>query len=179
MSDCAALKIIIKRIISNDKVGFKWFTTHGCGRLRHKADHYAVNLTKKGCDLILLFHDLDRNNLVELERELDGKLSKMPISTYFICIPIEEIEAWFLSDPENIKNVLNLKRIPKIKAKPETIKDPKGELYDLTSSCSDKEKKYLNTKHNALLSATISIDLIREKCNSFAKFYDFLKKQNW
>ncbi len=178
-SDYDALKIIVKRIINNDKIGFKSRTSNGCGKLKRKAFDYAVDLSNRGCDLLLLFHDLDRNNLVELQKELQEKLHKNPISNYFICIPIEEIEAWFLSDPECIRNTLNLKKTPKIKAKPETIASPKEYLESLVSSCSDKEKIYLNTKHNSLLSANVSIDLIRQECNSFEKLFDFIKQQKY
>jgi len=178
-SDYESSKTMIKRIINNDKIGFKSRTSNGCGKLRRKAFDYAVDLKNRGCDLLVLFHDLDRNTLAELEKELEEKLCKNPIANYFICIPIEEIEVWFLSDPENIKSALNLKRVPKIKAKPETIASPKEYLGSLISACSDKEKIYLNTKHNALLSATVSIDLMKEKCNSFAKLFDFIVKQNF
>jgi hypothetical protein len=178
-SDYEASRTIVKRIIKNDKIGFRPRTSNGCGRLKRKAFDYAVDLNSRGCDLLLLFHDLDRNNLAELEKELEEKLAKNPISSYFICIPIEEIEAWFLSDPECIKNTLNLKRIPKIKAQPETILSPKEYLCSLVSSYSDREKIYLNTKHNALLSENISIDLMKEKCKSFKKLYDFIMTQKF
>jgi len=87
-SDYEATKAIIKRIISNDKIGFKPRISNGCGKLKRKAFDYAVDLHRRGCDLLLLFHDLDRNKLTELENEPKEKLSKNPISNYFICIPI-------------------------------------------------------------------------------------------
>jgi len=178
-SDYESVKTLIKRIIQNDKIGFKSRTSNGCGKLKRKAFDYAVDLDNRGCDMLLLFHDLDRNNLSELETELKNKLLNSPISNYFICIPIEEIEAWFLSDPESIKSTLNLKNIPKIKASPETISSPKEYLGSLVSACSDKGKIYLNTQHNAKLSQNISIEMIREKCNSFAKLYHFIVKQTY
>jgi len=178
-SDYEAFKTIIKRIINKNEIGFKPRTSEGCGKLKRKAADYAVDLHNRGCDLLLLFHDLDRNNLIALERELEEKLSNNPIKNYFICIPIEEIEAWFLSDPENIKNTLHLNRTPNIKAMPETIASPKEYLGGLVKQYSDKNKIYLNTKHNNLLSENVSIDLMKVKCQSFAKLYQFILMQSY
>jgi len=178
-SDFEATKVIVKRIIKTDKIGFKPRTSNGCGKLKRKAFDYAVDLHRRGCDLLILFHDLDRNVLVQLEKELQEKLNGNPFENYFVCIPIEELEAWYLSDPESIKKTFNLKRKPKIKAKPETIKSPKEYLGELIYSCSDKEKIYLNTKHNQMLSENVSIQLMRTNCKSFEKLYDFINKHEY
>lgn len=178
-SDFEATKIIVKRIIDNDKIGFKPRISNGCGKLKRKAYDYAVDLHKRGCNLLLLFHDLDRNNLTQLEKDLQEKLNGNPFENYFVCIPIEELEAWYLSDPESIKKTLNLKRKPKIKGKPEAIKSPKEYLGELIYSCSDKEKIYLNTKHNQMLSENVSIELMKTNCKSFEKLYNFINKQTF
>ena len=51
---------------------------------------------------------------------------------------------WFLSDPDGIKKVFNLKRKPKIKGNPEAIASPKEKLNDIIYQCSEK---YLLSKY--------------------------------
>ncbi len=178
-SDFESTKIIIRRIIGIDKMPFKKAIGNGCGKVRRKALDYANNLQKKGCDLIILIHDLDRHDVTSLREDLEGKLKSASVFNRFICIPTEEIEAWFLSDPHGIKDALNLKRIPNISGKPETISSPKEKLGECVYLCSNKEKIYLNTKHNEILSKTISINLMRQKCPSFDLLYSFISEHKY
>lgn len=178
-SDFETSKIIIKRIINNDKIAFKKAIGNGCGKIKRKALDYSRDLKNRGCNLLILFHDLDKNKLHALKAELDDKLSGSHISNYFVCIPIEEIEAWFLSDPNGIKVALNLKKAPKVKGQPEQILSPKEKLEDLVSVCSNKEKIYLNTKHNVTIAKKVSIDLMKQKCKSFLLLHDFLQSQKY
>ena len=129
--------------------------------------------------MLVLLHDLDRNNLVKLKKELDEKLSNSPIKNKFVCIPIEEIEGWFLSDPDELQSIFKLKRKPKIKGNPELIASPKEKLEEYIYQCSNKETIYLNTEHNRKIAETISIELMKQKCNSFKQLYDFIKKQTY
>lgn len=171
-SDFESFRNLIRRITNKDRLSFAKHIGNGCGKIRRKAQDYCRNLENRGCDLLLLVHDLDKNNLVELEQDLSKKFKSS--KPHFICIPTEELEAWFLSDPEGIKEALNLKRKPNVKGQPETISSPKEYLGHQIKSCSDNEKIYLNTKHNALLSSKVSIALIKQKCVSFDKFHTFI-----
>lgn len=67
-SDVEVIKILIKRILNRNDFGFKKMVGNGCGKLRRKAYDYALNLKNKGCDMLILFHDLDRNNYKTLYR---------------------------------------------------------------------------------------------------------------
>jgi hypothetical protein len=177
-SDFESSRILIGRIIKKNNLSFKKMVTHGCGPLKRKAFDHAKTLKSRGCDLLILIHDLDKKNIIKLESELRGKLKGNPFSIYFICIPIEEIEAWFLSDPHGIKDALSLKRVPKVPGLPETISSPKEKLGECIRICSDK-KIYLNTKHNQIIATRVSIDIIKNKCNSFKKLHDFLSQQKF
>jgi hypothetical protein len=178
-SDFESSMIIIKRIANKNNIGFKKAIGNGCGKLRRKAADFAIDLKNRGCDMLILLHDLDRNDLFKLKAELDEKLNKSPIVNKLVCIPIEEIEGWFLSDPDGLQSIFKLKRKPKIKGNPELIPSPKEKLEEYIYQCSNKETIYLNTEHNKKIAEKISIDLMKAKCSSFKIFYDFVLKQTY
>ena len=173
-SDYNSFKIIISRVVKKNNLTFKKAIGNGCGKMKRKAVSYANTLSKKGCDLIILVHDLDRNNLAELRKELNLLISSSQAKYKFVCIPIEEIEGWFLGDPEGIKDVFKLDRVPKVSGKPELVPSPKEQIEDFVYMCSNKSKIYLNTKHNDLLSANLDLEKISNKCSSFKEFEDFI-----
>ncbi|SHK46099.1 DUF4276 family protein [Hymenobacter psychrotolerans] len=177
-SDFECSKIIIKRII-NKNIPFKKAIGNGCGKMKRKAAAYAVDLKKRGCDMLILIHDLDRNNLTDLRIELEKKLEKSPICTQLICIPIEEIEGWFLSDPDGIAEIFNLKTKPKIKGSPESVTSPKETLEKMVRLQSENNTIYLNTKHNKVLAEKLSIDLMKSKCQSFEQLHKFVAGQKY
>lgn len=177
-SDFEAFKILIQRIIKKDNLKFRKAVGNGCGKLKKKAISYAANLHQKGCNMIILVHDLDRNDLNELYNELEEKLLNCPAQHKFICIPIEEIEAWFLSDPESIKSTFNLSNFPIIKGNPETISSPKERIENLVRQYSNKTQLYL-TKHNSKLSENVSLEVVKTKCNSFKILNDFLLEHKY
>ncbi|UWX56249.1 DUF4276 family protein [Maribacter litopenaei] len=169
-SDFNSFKIIISRITKKDNLTFKKAVGNGCGKMKRKAVSYANILSKKGCDLIILVHDLDRNDINILRKELNQIINSSNAKNKFVCIPVEELEGWFLGDPEGIKDTFGLGRVPKIKGKPESVDSPKERLEDFVYQCSNKSKIYLNTKHNDLLSERLDLQKIRNKCDSFKEF---------
>ena len=178
-SDFESIKILTQRIANKENLTFKKFTSNGCGKLRRKCRDYAINLKTKGCNMLLVVHDLDRNKHSALLNDLKNKLNPTPIGNYLICIPVEELEAWFLSDARTLKNIYSFSAEPKIKGGPETIASPKEELGKIVEKSSNKQKVYLNTKHNSVIAEKINIDLINLKCPSFKPFYDFVSGQKY
>jgi hypothetical protein len=178
-SDFESFRILIQRIADKKNLKFRKAISNGCGKLRRKATSYAQNLYQRGCNMIILVHDLDRNDLYDLNQELLDKFSDCPAQYSFICIPIEEIEAWFLSDPDGIKKTFNLNKSPKIKGLPETIPSPKEKIGELVKTYSNNSKMYLNTKHNSKLSQNVSLELVLKKCNSFKRMNDFILEHKY
>ncbi|MEG9329007.1 DUF4276 family protein [Salinimicrobium catena] len=176
ISDYNSFKIIISRVLQKNNLTFKKAIGNGCGKMRRKALSYADTLSRKGCDLVILVHDLDRNNLKTLKADLDKLMDKSRVKNKFVCIPIEEIEGWFLGDPEGIRDAFNLIRTPKIKGRPESVTSPKEKLEDYVYQCSNKFKLYLNTQHNELLSNSLDLEKISAKCKSFKNLEEFIKE---
>src|SRR5690349_14863185 len=88
-SDVEASKYLIRRIINRDKMSFKHFVGDGCGKIKRKALDWSNNLHKRGCDLLILIHDLDRNQFVSLQNDLQNAIKTTSMPKKLICIPTE------------------------------------------------------------------------------------------
>lgn len=174
-SDVDAAKIMIYRIAERDNIGVKKFVGHGCGRIKRKCKAWVSNFKTKKCRYLILIHDLDRNDLNDLRQRLKESVSPCPIEPYLICIPIEEMEAWWLADPQAIRTALNLDRIPKVKGNPQHITSPKERIAAMVKQCSNNNKVYLNTKHNAKIAAHLDFTKAM-RCDSFVPFFNFVTK---
>jgi hypothetical protein len=175
-SDISAIKEILKNITGKQNIGFKHFIGRGCGKIRRKADDWARQLKLRGCTVLILIHDLDRNRHSELHKLLCDKLQPFTINSTLICIPIEEMEAWFLADEKGIKSALNLPRTPKVYHNPEKVKSPKEILGQEIEKASGNTLVYMNTKHNAIIAKAIDIKKVKSKCLSFIELYEFAVK---
>jgi len=175
-SDFDSARRLIRRISSNDRIGFHKFIGKGCGKIKRKCHAWATELKRKGCVTLVLIHDSDSNNLIALRQKLQDALAPSPIKKHLICIPVQEFEAWLLSDPEAIRKGLNLRKKPVVKGPPELINSPKEHLALLIHRASDGEKIYLNTEHNVKIAEELSIDKARQLCPSFLPFYDFIQE---
>jgi len=173
--DVDSVGVLIHRIADNEHIGIKKFVGKGCGKLRRKCHAWAEDLKRRGCSLLVLIHDLDDNDLEDLRGEIQNALNPCPITIHLICIPVQEFEAWLLSDPKAIRTAMRLKNTPNVKFTPETINCPKEYLSKLIYKASNREKIYINTKHNSKIAAEISIDLTLSKCPSFIPLYTFVQ----
>lgn len=159
-TDADCIKILVKRM-SNDRVMSKGMGVGGGGNMLNtrKMTLFTKSLFAEECTHLLVVHDLDRNGLTnELndENQLRAKLKKAlvhnPITPKSIIVPIEEIEAWLLSDKEPY---------------PQKISNPKNVLRKLNPN--------YRTSDNAKLAEEINIDDIAKKCPSFRPLKEFLK----
>jgi hypothetical protein len=153
----------------------KKFVGKGCGKLKKECKSWAKNLKEQHCTLLVLIHDLDKNEAPYLQKQLMQALSPAPIKDNLIVIPVREIEAWLLSDEDAIRSAMNLRiKVPHI-ANPESLDNPKEHLGRLVEQKSEGRKHYLNTVHNKKIASLLRIENIR-RCKSFLPLEQFLRQ---
>jgi hypothetical protein len=173
-SDVDSIRVLLHRLAQNEDIGIKRFVGNGCGRIKRKCHAWSEDLKRRGCSLLILVHDLDNRQLNDLMQQIRRALDPCPIGRHLICIPVQELEAWLLSDPDAIKSSMNLNRTPNVGAPPETIDHPKEYLGELILRASDGEKIYINTRHNPRIAAALSITRALASCPSFVPFRNFV-----
>jgi len=165
--------VLLRRITGKKNIGFKNFVGGGCGKIRRKSDDWAKQLKSRGCQVLIIVHDLDRNNYQDLYKTIEDGLKPFIIKNTFISIPVEEMEAWLLSDSKGVKTALNLPKEIKTYHHPERVNSPKEVLGREIEKASNDTKIYLNTKHNPLIAKHVNIATLNAKCESFKKLHLF------
>jgi Domain of unknown function (DUF4276) len=173
-SDYYSIRILIHRISGNKHISMKKFVGKGCGKIKRKCNAWANQFKQKGCSILIIVHDLDNNDIVSLRDKIIQALAPNPIDKHLICIPIQEFEAWLLSDPDAIKKGMKLNKKPNIKGLPENIQSPKEFLARVIDTASKGEKIYNNTKHNEKIAIELSLEKAK-KCTSFIPFWNFVR----
>ncbi len=176
-TDCDAMRIIIHRVLGKDISTKKW-ASKGCGKLRRKLPAKIKELSREGCNAFVILHDLDRNpqngslnNELELRKKLEESISSFQGIHKHICIPIEELEAWFWSDPEVVKHIGRGKG--QAKANPHTIPKPKEALLKL--SIGENRQPRYSTNMNAELADMLNLKICADRCPAFKGLIEFLK----
>ena len=172
-NDVEVLYELTSKLIPESAFSFKQFVGHGCGKLRRKCGAWAETLLARGCSFLVVIHDLDRCDEAELRASLDTQIKDTQFELTVILIPIEEIEAWLLSDPKALQIVFKMRKVPKIPTQPERISNPKEFLSDLVTQKS--KAQYLNTVHNRRIASALVIESL-DCCPSFARYPTFIKE---
>lgn len=170
-SDVEVITEILAKYIARNKFSVNHFVGNGCGKVKQKCDSWVKLLIGRGCEHVFIFHDLDRNNNVQLRKLLEKKIPPKTFPNSLIIIPIEELEAWLLSDTRAIQQVFSLPKTPKTIADCESIASPKEHLEGMVWKLG--KTRYVNTIHNKKISELMSLDNLK-RCSSFAEFNDYL-----
>lgn len=177
-TDGDTIRVIAQRILKRDKVSLRYRADHGSSTLKRKAEAWIAELVEAGCDHIIILHDLDRgrvtlqlNDEVDLYRLLDS--FKVPTGVpKLICIPIEELEAWFWACPKVVQLVG--RGSGKAHPSPDRIRKPKEALQRLSRDAGGKPR--YSTNENKRLADVLDIDKCETKCRSFAALRSFIEK---
>lgn len=175
-TDCETIKVLLRRMIPNTLgIPMRCPPRGGCAALRRAAATYMKELERAGCVAVVLVHDLDRNPLNdELNHEPRlratlGAISVPPGLERLLCIPVEELEAWFWSDQGVIDRVG--KGHGKASPSPHSIRQPKEALTALSARA--HRKPVYSTNMNKELAASLDLDLCAERCPSFRDLRTF------
>ena len=176
-SDYNTLRVLLNRILGIDNVRTRKAVGKGGAKVKIKCRKYAQNLKRRGCNRLIVMHDLDGSDKTEyaqLMNHLSGKLSPCPIDDKIIVIPVQEIEGWLLSDVDAIKQVFGEpnKKVARF-ADPETVEDPKEEIGEIVKR--KLNKRYLNTIHNEQIAEKICLDRLYQ-CDSYKPLFHFVKE---
>lgn len=171
-NDVDVLYEFTSKLIAKKSFSFKQFVGHGCGKLRRKCGVWANNLHQRGCSHLVILHDLDVWKENELRAILDKSITGVAFRLSVVLIPIQELEAWLLSDAQALRKVFGMRQDPKTPARPERIASPKEYLGRLIWKST--KARYLNTIHNKKIAAETRIPSLA-KCPSFSRYPIFLK----
>lgn len=174
-SDVGVIEALVAAVAPHAKFSVKKHVGHGSGKIKSKCRQWAEDLYRNGCKALILVQDLDSKDHVSEERIIIASLKSCPIMKRSIIIPIQMIEAWLLADSEAIQRALNLRICPKPVSSPELLPDPKRKLEEMISTCSSKEKRYINTIHNPKIAREIDVSKLRA-CSSFRPLETFAKE---
>lgn len=171
VNDVDVLYHLTCKLMDEASFSFKKFVGHGCGKLRKKCSAWASNLLARGCSYLVVIHDLDDADRSALHAELSAAVANAAFEASLILIPVREMEAWLLTDPQAITAVFNLKRKPKLPTQPESVVDPKKKLGQIVWAAG--RKQYVNTIHNARIAREMRISKAKA-CKSFCPLPKFV-----
>lgn len=177
-TDCEAVLTIVRSVLNDQQISTKKWASKGCSTLRQKLSAKLSALSNDGCNAFIIIHDLDRNpengtlnDEVQLRKVLEKSASNIKQSVRHICIPIEELEAWFWADPKVIEYIG--KGRGKASANPHLIAKPKEELIKLSRD--EKRRPRYSTNMNAELAKDLDLELCAQRCESFRALLEFLR----
>lgn len=170
-NDADVIIEITSKLIAPSAFSSNRFVGHGCGKLRKKCSAWAKNLASRGCELLVVVHDLDRNAEKKIRKDLEAAIDGLEYKGKLVLIPVQELEAWLLSDAAAIRLCFTLNKTPKTPANPELVPSPKEHLRDLVWRVG--RKRYVNTIHNKKIASLIRPKEI-EKCPSYSPYPEFL-----
>lgn len=177
ITDCDVVVALIRVIHKDKKVGVKRYGANGAPALRKKLRSQIKRMLKQGCSAFIIMHDLDRgsttkklNDKALLMRELEQIVDSTGVDLRFICIPVEELEAWFWSDQAVLDKVAG-DNTAKAHHHPHMIDDPKSKLERLSYK---NGKAQHSSNQNKELVGILDINVCAQRCLEFAALRDFI-----
>lgn len=179
-SDYKTLRILLNRMLGISNVSTRKAVGKGCAKIKVKCRRYAENLKQRGCNHLIVTHDLDcsdKKKYLLLMRQIKANLSPCPIDNHIIIIPVQEIEGWLLSDLNAIREVFGGPNdATKEFADPEIVQDPKETIGNIVKR--KMNKRYVNTIHNEKIAEKVDLDRLYF-CDSYKPLFHFVTGTEW
>ncbi len=177
-TDREVLSVLIRRIVPGAPPGVTTRGGGGCSKLKRKAKAWLAELASAGCTALIVVHDLDRDpdsNTLRNEAKLRSELSAIESPQgipRLVCIPVEEIEAWFWADPKVIEKVGQGRG--KDEESPHQIVRPKEKLQKISQDAGRKPR--YSTNDNPILAKVLNLELCAVRCPAFASLQSFVRE---
>jgi hypothetical protein len=174
-TDALSIAAIIRRQL-REHPKIKPQSGKGCARLRRKAHAWLQTAAKAGFNRAILIHDLDRDPNTNAPNDVEAlrvELEDIPCPSGIIkhvCIPVEELEAWFWSDPRVLAEVAKKPVSPSVS--PHNISRPKEKLRELSRGANRKPR--YSTQDNPRLADLLDLELCASRCDSMRQLLDFI-----
>jgi hypothetical protein len=178
-TDCATVGTLVRRLVAaagRPRIAIRTIGYKGCAKLEKKAEADLKLLAREGCSAVVIVRDLDRNpanNTLNDEHALRERLGTIAVPAgveRLVCIPVEELEAWFWSDPEIVREVTRGKG--REHPEPHRIVKPKEALQRLSRG--DNGKHRYSTNDNPALAGRLDMALCARRCRAFQDLRDFV-----
>lgn len=176
-SDLETVRTLVRRISETKGAAFEGHYFTGCSSLVKGARHWTVDLAERGCGHIIIIHDLDcipgtqtLNDEAALRARIHQALRPIPVPT-LVCVPVEELEAWFWADDASVKRAAG----PTAKAAPDpaALRRPKEKLIRL-SQRRGRPSSY-STNMNPQLAEKLNLEICAAKCPAFKNLRSFVR----
>lgn len=158
-------------------LGLKSRSASGCAQLRIKAPMWMRQLVEiDECDALVLVHDLDRNpqnGQLRDEHELRRLLARIPApasAAPHLCIPVEELEAWFFASERVLQEIC--RKPTEAHPSPHTIARPKERLFELSKGANRKPRH--STNDNPRYAELLELDACARRCPAFHALTEFV-----
>jgi len=181
-TDADTIGVLVRRIAADagapsGALGLKARFGGGCAQLRSKARVWMEQLVAVDeCSALILVHDLDRNpsnGQLRDEAELRHLLTQIPAPASVpphICIPIEELEAWFFAC-ERVLSEIRRNPTP-AHPSPHTIARPKERLLELSKGSNRKPRH--STNDNPRYAGLLELHACARRCPAFRALSGFV-----
>ncbi|HEX2569079.1 MAG TPA: hypothetical protein VH877_05915 [Polyangia bacterium] len=176
LNDCDVIDTLVGRIFAERQIPAGRYKVHkrgsqGCAKLRRKAEPWMRELATRGCRHIILVHDRDRHDEAQLRAQLSALAVPGGVERH-VCIPVEEIEAWFFASSKALELICREDAARHVHSSPHLIRSPKEKLKELSLGANRKPRHSEND--NAKLAEVLELDACARRCAAFRELRSFL-----